>query len=326
MTEPLPDISVCLYCGSSKSKRFCRVNDIFQNSYEIRHCDDCSAYFLSPFPSAELLEKAYGVSYYGIYETKFKDGLIENVLDRFRKRRAKKLARQLPDGARVLDIGCGNGNFLQFLSTIGNYELQGIERNKAAAARALAKKGINIKSTPLTPGDYPDNYFDAITLFHVFEHLPNPSEILLVISRILKPGGILFISFPNIASLQARMFKGNWLHLDPPRHLFFFAPVDFKKLMKERKFNCIRTTFVSLEQNPFGMVQSILNTMFRKREILFEPMKGNYDYAAEYGKFSIFLQKLFFIASFPVFVLHDIVVSALRLGATVTFLFRKDNS
>jgi 2-polyprenyl-3-methyl-5-hydroxy-6-metoxy-1,4-benzoquinol methylase len=324
MTESNQKTSECIFCGSSQFTKFCSTVDIFQNYYEIRHCNECRAYYLSPSPSGEQLAKAYDVSYYGTNETKFKAGLIERVLDGFRKQRGRKIARILPPHARVLDIGCGNGNFLEFLSTINDFELHGIERDKTAAARARLKTGMTIKTTPLEAGNYPNQYFDAITMFHVFEHLTNPAETLLIIDQILKPCGILYISFPNIDSLQALLFKGKWLHLDPPRHLLFFKPKDFIAIMKEKNFTCKKVSFISLEQNPFGVIQSLLNVVLNKREILFERLKGNTDYAPEYGKFSIFIQKVFFVACFPFFAIHDVFISLFHKGATVTFIFQKN--
>ncbi len=323
MTEHNPRPSDCIFCGSSRSTLFCKTSDIFQNLYEIRQCKDCRAYYLWPFPTKEMLAKAYDVSYYGTNETKFKAGPVEKVLDGFRKHRAGKLAQKLPPRARILDIGCGNGNFLEFLSAISDFELHGIERDMKAASRAMSKQGMTIKTTPLEAGDYPDNYFDAITLFHVFEHLPNAAETLEIIDSILKPGGILYLSFPNIGSLQALLFRGKWLHLDPPRHLLFFTPKEFKALMIKKNFVCQRINYISFEQNPFGMVQSLLNVVLKKREVLFERLKGNNDYAPEYGKFSTFMQKVFFMVSFPVFVILDALVSLFQKGATVTFIFQK---
>jgi hypothetical protein len=71
------------------------------------------------------------------------------------------------------------------------------------------------------------------------------------------------------------------------------------------------------------MAQSLLNTLFRKREVLFERLKGNTAYAPEYGAVSVALQKGFFILSSPFFILTDAVVSSLKMGATVEFIFEK---
>jgi len=323
MINPESGNTACVFCGSSDSIVAYQTFDIFQNNFDIRRCRNCDAWFLSPFPSKELLEKAYDVTYYGDQETKFKDGPIEKALDSFRTVRAKRLAKLLPQNARILDIGCGNGNFLEFISRYGNFELHGIERDPKAAARALAKPGMQIKTTPLVEHDFAENFFHAITLFHVFEHLSNPSETLSIIDKILEPGGYLYISFPNIDSCQAKIFKGKWLHLDPPRHLLFFAPKTFIKLIGARGYDCVHVKYLSLEQNPYGMVQSVLNTFFSKREILFERLKGNKDYAPECGKFCTMMQKLFFVASFPFFTVTDVFASMFHKGATVSFIFRK---
>jgi len=165
--------------------------------------------------------------------------------------------------------------------------------------------------------------FDAITLFHVFEHLEEPQETLQMVTRILKPGGFLMMSFPNINSLQAKFFKGKWLHLDPPRHLFFFRPDDITRIMNGLGYDCKRVKYFSIEQNPFGMVQSLLNVCLRKREVLFERLKGNNSYAPEYGKLSVAAQKAFFILSSPFFILGDVVISSLKKSATVEFIFQK---
>jgi poly-D-alanine transfer protein DltD len=93
--------------------------------------------------------------------------------------------------------------------------------------------------------------------------------------------------------------------------------------MDKMGFDCKRVKYFSIEQNPFGMAQSLLNTILRKREVLYERLKGNHAYAPEYGKFSVLLQKAFFVLSSPIFILGDVVVSSLKRGASVEFIFQK---
>lgn len=97
------------------------------------------------------------------------------------------------------------------------------------AKRASEIPEINLKTGNITIDDYQEKMFEAVSLYQVFEHLTEPRETLENISRIIKKDGILVISFPNINSLQSKIFKWRWFHLDPPRHLFFFKPSDFKK-------------------------------------------------------------------------------------------------
>lgn len=315
--------NLCGYCKTIGSQVLYPTGDIFGNQYTINRCNACGAYFLAPRPDRDRLLKAYDSSYYGESEEKFKASGVERVLDQFRLRRASRLARRLHDGDKVLDIGCGNGRFLASLMKYSNFRIYGTELPGRSAERAARVPGLTLKTGTLEPGDFPGGFFSAITLFHVFEHLEEPSEMLGTITHLLRPDGYLVISFPNIVSIQSRLFKGKWLHLDPPRHLFFFPPRDFTALMEGMGYRLLRKKYASTEQNPFGMVQSILNCILSKREVLFEKMKGNNAYTAGYNGFSLGLQRLFFLAAFPVFILTDLIVSLFGQGATVEFTFTR---
>ena len=244
----------------------------------------------------------------------------------FRSRRSSFLRKHLNTDARVLDIGCGNGRFLQYLGTKGNFELHGIEREGNSALRASHIAGIRLLVGSLKQDTYPYNYFDAITLFHVFEHIDNPAEILQIIQKILKPGGVLVMSFPNINSWQAKWFKGDWFHLDPPRHLFYFKPVDFIALMQLRGFDLIHEHYLSFEQNPYSLLQSILNKVSSRRELLFEFLKGNKAYTKGYPFYKFIFHILFFVGFMPFALLSDIMVSAIKRSATVQLTFIKKPS
>lgn len=316
--------NICGYCGSRDSKNLYPTSDIFGNKYEIHKCHNCAAYFLAPRPDENRLNQAYDSSYYGTQEEKFSSSRVEQVLDYFRKQRAKNLGKYLKEDDHVLDVGCGNGRFLSYLLKYGKFHLHGTELDGNSAKRASRIPELQLKTGILEKGDFEKESLSAITMFHVFEHLQNPIQMLDIIDEILKKDGILIMSFPNIASLQSELFKGKWLHLDPPRHLFFFPPRDFKKMMKKRGYEILKETHLSTEQNPFGFSQSILNLFYKKREILFESMKGNSEYIKEFSKTNLLLQKGFFAASFPFFVLTDFFESFFKRGASVCFVLRKN--
>lgn len=315
----------CIFCDSADNSELYATEDIFGHQFMLRTCLNCRAVFLSPRPDAAMLAQAYDTSYYGEKDEKFSHPAIEKVLDTFRTGRARRLASLLRPGAAVLDLGCGNGRFLKYLSRYGKFVLHGIELPGASAERARRVEGIRLKTGRLEAGDFEKESLDAVSLFHVFEHLDEPDLVLDLIEKALKPGGVLMMSFPNIDSWQSRFYKGNWLHLDPPRHLFFFRPHDFVKMMTERGFQLKKTTWISLEQNPYGAVQSSLNCLLKRREVLFERLKGNTAYAPEYGKWSVLLQKIYFLCSFPLFIVADFVAGLFRKGATVEFIFNKTN-
>ena len=131
------------------------------------------------------------------------------------------------------------------------------------------------------------------------------------------------ISVPNIDSWQSFLYKGDWLALDPPRHLFFFKPNKFIQLMDQKGFELISKKYFNVEQSPFGHQQSILNKLLKKRDVLYESIKGNEDYYKEYSSFSIAMQQLFYKVSFPFFIIVDAIESIFGKGGNVDFVFCK---
>jgi len=316
--------SICPYCKTQEYTKQYSTFDIFDNDYELVKCHACKAYFLTPNPSDSLLKQAYDDSYYGLgdEEEKF-ESFIEKGVNFFRRRRAKRIAKLANNQGRVLDIGCGNGKFLSYVRTFGNIDIFGTEMEGRSARRAAKIKDINLKIGELSEKDYPKMDFDVVTMFHVFEHLKEPSRYLDLIDKKLKPNGYLIMSFPNIDSWQAHFFKAHWLHLDPPRHLFFFKPDDLIEIMQNRGFDLISEKYVSIEQNPFGAVQSWLNLVHVKREILFESLKGNFDYTEGTHSLILFFERFLFMFFTPLFILIDFVASIFRKGATVELAFKK---
>jgi SAM-dependent methyltransferase len=277
---------------------------------------------LSPRPTQKQLDQAYDDSYYGEGEAKF-TGCIEKALDHFRSARARRVSRYISPPAKILDIGCGNGRLLGYLINQG-FEGYGIELPGKAVQRAGQIPNLKLKVGRLTTADFSENFLDGICMWHVFEHFTEPKKTLQIIQKILKPGGYLMMSLPNIDSLQSRLFRGNWLHLDPPKHLFFLGAPDLISAMKKLGFKLIKQRYFSLEQNPFGIQQSILNCLLSQREVLFEALKGNDTYIKQYTRCSITLQKLFYLSSFPIFAFVAGLEAALRRGGTMELIFRKE--
>ncbi len=314
----------CVFCKSIHYNVRYETKDLWDNVYNINQCETCFAYYLAPFPSPKILEKAYDETYYGTGGKKFIKP-IERFINFFRNLKAKRYSRLLHKKGKVLDIGCGNGGFLKSLSKHKELCLYGSELQGKSAQRAAQHKNIKLNIGPFSRQAYHNLSFDMITLFHVFEHLSNPSHTLEDIDYLLKEGGYLVMSFPNIDSYQSRLFKGMWLHLDPPRHVFFFTPKDFKTLMRSKGYTIVKESYHSLEQNPFGITQSLLNTFIKKREVLFEYFKGHYAYARHCSPLSIFAQIIFFALTMPFAIVFETIAAWLKKGATVEFVLRKNN-
>ncbi|HOU98858.1 MAG TPA: class I SAM-dependent methyltransferase [Bacteroidales bacterium] len=315
----------CPFCHNNHSIFQWETTDLKNQTWALYQCQACHFYFLNPFPTPKQLEEAYTQDYYGAGEKKFSFPLVENVLDFFRSGRARKLNNYLNKNTSsfILDVGCGNGRFLYYLQKIGLKNLYGIELPGNSAERASKIPFLNIKIEEIEHAHYPADFFDAITMFHVLEHMKNPIQILQKMTSWLKDEGIFMVSFPNIASKQAQKYRGMWLHMDPPRHLNFITPNDFIRHMNQLGFEHIESSYFSLEQNPYGYVQSFLNKKSKKREILFESMKGNINYLKDVPKKTLFFHRLFFILSTPYYILLDLIESWQKKSGTVTFVFKK---
>jgi SAM-dependent methyltransferase len=127
-----------------------------------------------------------------------------------------------------------------------------------------------IESATVSPGS-----LDAVTLWHVLEHLDAPGAALSRIATWLRPGGVLLVGVPNLASLQARVGGERWYHLDVPRHRVHFTPTGIDSLLRARAFTPIRTHHLLAEHNPFGMWQSLVSRLTSHPSYLYNLLKRN---------------------------------------------------
>jgi SAM-dependent methyltransferase len=124
-------------------------------------------------------------------------------------------------GGRVLDVGCGNGSYLLRMADLG-WETVGVDPDAAAVsvarARGLTAIQGTVESAELLPAS-----FDAVTLVHVAEHLPDPIRTFQRCRQLLRPGGRLIVIVPNSVGRGSQNFGSAWIGWDAPRHLFHFS-------------------------------------------------------------------------------------------------------
>ena len=123
-------------------------------------------------------------------------------------------------GARLLDIGAGNGDFLELARSAG-WKVQGVEPDAKAAAVCRARK-LDVRIGGIEQLAEERECFDYITISHVIEHVHDPRRLLASAFDLLKPGGCLFIDTPNIDAFGHTRYGDAWPGLDPPRHLVLF--------------------------------------------------------------------------------------------------------
>lgn len=132
---------------------------------------------------------------------------------------------------KLLDYGCGNGDFLKYVSK-KKINVTGIEKS-LISQKTCRSKGLKVYSS-LKKIDQ-ENY-NIISLWHVLEHVPNPSKCIEALSKFLSKEGAFVIALPNIQSYDSQLFKEEWAGLDVPRHLWHFTPKGLIDLLKKQNF------------------------------------------------------------------------------------------
>jgi len=144
---------------------------------------------------------------------------------------ARHLPRPQPGRNRLLDVGCGNGDFMVQARRAG-WDAMGIDFDPKAAAVAK-DRGMKVWVGDYRKAPFPTASFDAITSAQVIEHVHSPREFITQLTKWLKPGGTLWISTPNFGSLTRKIFGRDWYPLQPPQHLVLLNPGTLIKLMED---------------------------------------------------------------------------------------------
>lgn len=171
------------------------------------------------------------------------------------------LAGLLPKGSKVLDYGTGAGDFPAFIEE--EFEVFGYEPSPVARKAALQKLGEHRMISDLA--DLEDQMLHAVTLWHVFEHLPSPTLSLKSFREKLKEGGLLIIAVPNYNSYDAQFYKSEWAAYDVPRHLFHYSRHGLKALLEDHGFQLIQTRPLFFD----AFYISLLSEKYRKNPLFF---------------------------------------------------------
>ncbi len=189
-----------------------------------------------PQPAQGDLPRYYQSAEY-ISHTDSKKNLVEKLYHVVRqlsiKRKAKLINRVNHGVGRILDMGCGTGDFLKFCEDAG-WSIDGIEPNEKA--RQIASEKTRFKDYKATIDELIDSSpekFDVITLWHVLEHIPDLKDSIVKIKTLLKPGGVLILALPNFKSNDASHYGPYWAAFDVPRHLWHFSRASVEQIFSE---------------------------------------------------------------------------------------------
>ena len=233
-------------------------------TFDIRRCCQCGLAWTDPPPSSVE-------DFYPSFYRKYKPRALW-ALRRLYTLRVRGWVRRLQGGHRALDVGCGDGWMLSAMRDSG-WRVIGSEISISTARSAAEENQVAVFVGELD-ALHSSAQFDFVILFQVLEHVSEPFTVLRRCADLLSVDGAIVVAVPNFSSWQARLFGKSWLHLDVPRHQHHFSPKSLQYAMEKAGLKVLRTRFASLEHDPYGWVQSTLNNIGFKQNLLMKFLMG----------------------------------------------------
>lgn len=256
----------CPLCGGSIRKTYGGIKDRLDctpDYFDIFTCLECDVHFTNPLPKDNL-----GVLYPRLYlsssrPSEFKKSASLNLERWYRENqyafdfslleRASGVA--IGNARSYLDIGCGTGERINYARAQGCQGVFGIDSFDCFNVE-LDKKKYFLATDTLMFG--PHETYHVVSLFHVFEHLSNPIEVIRHISaNILEDGGYLILQVPNYDCLERSIFRERWFCFDVPRHLWHFTPSFLRKFFEGETWRVSGVYQSNSVLHPVSLVPSI---------------------------------------------------------------------
>ena len=232
----------CPWCESERTQIHLWLRDEFltKEDFQIHECLRCGLYFTVPRPANDKIGAYYNSHEYYSHQENNKR-FIPKLYERVKSINLKikyKIATEGVNGTKLLDIGCGVGDFLRIMEQNG-WEASGIEPSETA--KIIARK--RVKAQLYAPQEIrllSNESFDLITLWHVLEHVDNLKDEVIQLKRLLKTGGRLVLALPNFKSFDAQFYKQYWAAYDVPRHLYHFSKLSLVNIFTNNGMNLVK--------------------------------------------------------------------------------------
>ena len=267
------DLMICKICSNSKNNKAFNVKEMmfgFRDKFTYFECSRCGCLQIAKIP--ENMGKYYPSNYYSFEKSISNNNFIKQIFIRKRDEYAlfkkgfigkiiyKKYPYMFLDmisrikinyNTKILDVGCGAGNFLYFLNKMGFRNLVGVD--------PYIEEDIidgNIKIFKRTINDLPNNKkFDLIISSHSFEHISKQLGMLVKISKILSENGACLLRMPVKTEYIWNKYGVNWVQIDAPRHFFLHTLKSFELLVKKSGMSIQDMIFDSTEFQFWGSEQ-----------------------------------------------------------------------
>lgn len=255
-------IDICPICGSKHSKTELELNDYFltKEKFFINECKNCGFRYTNPQPFESQMGRYYDSKEYISHNSAKKSlvGFLYRFVRSFSIKGKYKVIKKRIHSGRILDYGCGEGEFLNYCKKQG-WNCVGVEINENARKIAL-EKGLKVE-TPERFYSFEEEQFDVITLWHVLEHVYDLNKFIEQAKKSLKRDGFAVIALPNFNSYDAQYYKKYWAAYDVPRHLWHFSQQNIETFMLDHGFKMVEK--IGMKYDSFYV--SILSEKYKNK-------------------------------------------------------------
>jgi SAM-dependent methyltransferase len=257
----------CSICGSDDGELVGRGYDYeyftCKEAFNAYRCRGCGNVYLNPRPDISEFVRIYPASYHALNFSEANYGVVHDIRSRLEARRLLRYCKGIPDDARILDVGCGDGFHLKLLQRFGKsgWTLEGVDLDARAVALA-SRSGLSIHQGSIEKLPLPEAHYDLVSMIQTIEHVARPDAVFAAISRLLKPGGRLVVVTDNTDSIDFAWFRRSyWGGYHFPRHWNLFNRRSLKRLAQGAglEIESIRTIV-----SPVNWVYSIHNLLVGK--------------------------------------------------------------
>jgi SAM-dependent methyltransferase len=236
-------LKVCPVCGSNNFSNYLNCIDytVSKETHTIVTCNACTFKFTNPRPEESVISKYYQSEDYISHSNSSKglfNKLYQNVRNYTISLKKDMIVKHVSRGT-LLDIGCGTGEFLNYMNKNG-WETKGVEPGADARNYAISVYGLNVGNEDSIK-EIKDESISVITMWHVLEHVHDLNNRLIELKRLIKKDGVIIIAVPNYTSYDAKKYKKFWAAYDLPRHLYHFSPNTITQLFSNHGLRKIET-------------------------------------------------------------------------------------